>query len=240
MIKTARNLTILAAAGAVFAAPASAATVVSNVELTDPNTTPDGTVLCDFETATDKCLTSIDSGDAFSVQTGTSDFGAALLGSPVDNSYLSVPGLGFANGGSATINLAQFLGGQLSLFSIDWGSVDSYNTLTLVTTGTGADGFDTYEFFGSDITAPAPADGDQDSPDTNRRVTFQAEDGEFFTSMTLTSINSNGHVTQAFEMDNLTAVPEPSTWLMLILGLFGVGATMRRQKASQSASLAFS
>ncbi|MEO1647565.1 MAG: PEP-CTERM sorting domain-containing protein [Pseudomonadota bacterium] len=37
----------------------------------------------------------------------------------------------------------------------------------------------------------------------------------------------------------LTAVPEPGTWLMLVLGLFGIGGAMRQQRAKVSLSVSY-
>lgn len=37
----------------------------------------------------------------------------------------------------------------------------------------------------------------------------------------------------------LSAVPEPATWMMLLLGFFGVGLALRRQKSADEAELTF-
>ncbi|MEM6858812.1 MAG: PEPxxWA-CTERM sorting domain-containing protein [Pseudomonadota bacterium] len=215
--------TTLAAAGALFAAPASAATVFSNEALTNPNTAPDGSVLCDFET--NDCGAT----GTFSIENGTSAEGATPLGN--NSNYISVPGndVDGGNGDSAFIDLTQFTG-DISLLGFDWGSIDTYNTLTLFTN------VGSYVFSGALF---LPADGDRSDPATNRRFVFEANAGEFFTGIGLQSSRPSGPV-QAMEIDNISAVPEPTTWLMLILGLFGVGAAMRRQKAAQSGSLAVS
>ena len=38
---------------------------------------------------------------------------------------------------------------------------------------------------------------------------------------------------------SLTAVPEPGTWLMLLLGLFGIGGAMRQQRTKASLSVSY-
>ncbi|MEO0691063.1 MAG: PEP-CTERM sorting domain-containing protein [Pseudomonadota bacterium] len=39
---------------------------------------------------------------------------------------------------------------------------------------------------------------------------------------------------------NLAAVPEPETWALLLLGLFGIGAVMRRREPNVTARISFS
>ena len=215
--------TTLLTAGALFAAPASAATVLSNEALTDPNTTPEGRMLCDFEA--DACGAT----GTYSIENGSSPQGATPFGN--SSNYISVPGndVGSEGGDSAFIDLTGFTG-DISLLGFDWGSIDTYNTLTLFT----SDGL-AHIFSGALF---LPANGDRTDPTTNRRFVFQTDaDDIFFTGIGLKSAKASGP-TQAMEIDNVISVPEPATWLMLILGLFGVGAAMRRQKAGQSA-LAF-
>jgi hypothetical protein len=130
---------------------------------------------------------------------------------PLGTSYLSVLG-----GGSATINFGPTLG-----FQFDWGSIDSYNTLTV------------YTNFGSGVVIPGtnfvnPANGNQISPGTNGLFTVFSDDpSEQFTGIKLES------GTNSFEIDNLAiqsgAVPEPATWAMLIAGFGLVGVAMRRR-----------
>lgn len=131
---------------------------------------------------------------------------------PAGTSYLSVLG-----GGSATIN---FEPGTTS-FQFDWGSIDSYNTLTVVSS-TGS-----YVFKPGSSSFPNAANGNQHLPGTNGRVTVWGNvGGETFSSITLTSSSNS------FEIDNLAtaAVPEPATWAMLITGFGLVGFAARRRE----------
>lgn len=128
--------------------------------------------------------------------------------SPAGTSYLSVLG-----GGSATYSFLSAVHG----FQFDWGSVDTYNTLTIhssagdiVITG-GAVG--------------TPPFGNQVLPGTNGRFTVVRTAGETFTGFTLTSSQNS------FEIDNLAVVPEPATWAMMIIGFAGVGGMVRRRRA---------
>jgi PEP-CTERM motif len=117
-------------------------------------------------------------------------------------------------------------------FGLYWGSVDTYNSLafyngdTLVATITGAD-----------VDPPVNANGGQTDYASNGYVLITALP-QFDRVVAASSSNS-------FEFDNVvaggatqisTAVPEPSTWAMLLLGFAGLGyAASRRSKASISA-----
>lgn len=128
--------------------------------------------------------------------------------SPSGTSYLSVLG-----GGSASLSFSAVPG-----FQFDWGSIDTYNTLTIFSSG------------GNPIVVPGgnfinPANGNQVSPGTNGLFTVWGDAGETFTGFTLTSSQNS------FEIDNLAvAVPEPAAWAMMILGFGGVGAMMRSRR----------
>ncbi len=130
---------------------------------------------------------------------------------PPGTPYLSVLG-----GGSATINFASNVKG----FQFDWGSIDSYNTLTVVTTS------GTFTIIPG-TSFPTMANGNQFLPGTNGLFTVNRTAGtDRFVSITLTSAQNS------FEVDNLAVsyVPEPATWAMLIIGFGLVGATVRRRR----------
>ena len=136
----------------------------------------------------------------------------------LDNTnYLSVLG-----GGSVKVTIGGIGADQLTFY---WGSIDTYNTITF------SDGT---SFTGASIT-PKFANGCQQSANCNGLVTFQDLTGTF-TSFTLSSS------TNSFESDNFLAtdvtfgngVPETSTWVMMILGFFGVGFAAYRRKSGMS------
>jgi hypothetical protein len=135
---------------------------------------------------------------------------------PAGTSYLSV-----LAGGSATITFAKPVTGV----EFDWGSIDTYNTLTVYFDGTsatvvpGADG----NFIGT------IANGDQHAPGTNGLFELFSDDGtDTFTGITLTSSQNS------FEIDNLAVqgVPEPATWAVMLMGFGGIGAMIRRRRAA--------
>jgi hypothetical protein len=202
MKKTLAALAILAA----FAGPAHAVTFVGFTPdlFLDAGTT--------FNTNTTAQLTSpggiTDAGLNFQgtnalITTGLSpDVAAPPFGDAT--AYLAVLG-----GGSVT---GTVVGGTASILQFYVGSVDQYNSISFNTGGT---------FTGVDFTAnnngchTAPCSG---------LLTFTGD----FQSFTL---NSSGN---SFETDNFTtfarAVPEPSTWAMMILGFMSVGFLAYRRK----------
>lgn len=135
---------------------------------------------------------------------------------PSGTAYLSVLG-----GGSATYTFA----GDVGAFEFDWGSVDSYNTLTINSTG------------GSPIVVPGlsfanAADGNQVSAGTNGLFRVAGTAGERFNSITFSSGQNS------FEVDNLAVagVPEPASWALMILGFGGAGAALRSQRRRPAAA----
>ena len=128
--------------------------------------------------------------------------------------YLSVLG-----GGSETVTFS-----ARSTFSFFWGSIDDYNTITL------SDGT---SYTGTQIAAMFPggqSNGCQTLINCNRYVTFTDTTG-LLTGFTMTSASNS------FEITNISAVPEPATWAMMILGFLGLGFLGYRKssKASNSA-----
>jgi hypothetical protein len=100
-----------------------------------------------------------------------------------------------------------------------WGSVDTYNTLKLLDIADNV----LATITGTQIQAGA-------NGTTTSLVTLGLTGPE--TQVAKLWLNSSG--VKAFEIDNIAAVPEPSTWLMLILGMLGVGFAMRRRTSEQT------
>ena len=106
--------------------------------------------------------------------------------------------------------------------SFYWGSIDNYNTVSLLDKS----GNPFASYTGSQITSRA--DGDQSSPLSNRLVNFTTSGSTSpIYGVKLTSSSP------ALEIDNfrfVAAVPETATWGMIILGFGVIGAVMRKQK----------
>jgi hypothetical protein len=166
------------------------------------------------------------------------DGGAAFSGSGVvmNNGGQGSLGLYATPYGDATNYIAVLGGGSEQIgfaalessFGLYWGSVDTYNSLAfyngtvLVATISGAD-----------VAPPMTANGGQTEYASNGYVLISALP-QFDRVVADSSSNS-------FEFDNVvaggaSAVPEPSTWAMMLLGFTGLGyGGFRRSKRSISA-----
>jgi hypothetical protein len=128
--------------------------------------------------------------------------------------YLSVLGVG-------TLKLTF---APTSTFGFYWGSIDPTNNIeflsgnTSVGTLTGAD---------TALLASLAATGNQFDYAANRYVTFTDTTGTF-NELILTSGQNS------FEFTNVQAVPEASTWAMMILGFLGVGFLSYRKSSKFS------
>jgi hypothetical protein len=159
-------------------------------------------------------------GDLYAQPYGT-DAGTGLYGG--DGYYYSA---GPSTDNPGIIDLTSF--NDITTLSFVWGSVDSYNTLNILDSSMNV----LYTIVGNDIFNPA--NGDRTSPNTNPLVTFS------FTGDNVAYL-SFGSTTNAFEIDNLfvgTAVPEPATWALMLLGFGGIGFAMRRRRKPALAQLA--
>ena len=148
------------------------------------------------------------------------------------SNYLSV------NPGDTATLLSEVGYSKVSLY---WGSIDWYNTLSLLDINGNA----IASFTGSDIVDPAS--GDQLDGLNNRRVTFTVS-GETSPIYGLQFDSSH----PAFEVDNIgfygsaipqlsglvPSVPEPATWAMMLAGFGMVGAAMRK-RPQQRTTVAF-
>jgi hypothetical protein len=206
-----------------FAATALGATLLTataaNAQVT-PTFTDGGAPLSPGEVSIATFDPASDNGGVsgtFIIQAGSNAQGAdPAVGDQGDN-YLSVLG-----GQTATFDFTGFDGGGLAQLALDYGSADTYNTFTVLLLG-GA----TAVFTGQDLINIGTADGDQASPRTNGRLTFTADLGNVITGLTLSSDQNS------LETDNysgIAAVPEPSTWAMMLLGFGAVGMAARRSR----------
>lgn len=119
-------------------------------------------------------------------------------------------------GGSLTYNLAGAAG---DFFTFIWGTVDSYNTLTI-----NGDGGATDVVVGNDILAlPGYVNGVSN-------VIVKIMSDIKFNSVTLTS--SGNSFEHAFNPPELAPVPVPAAGLLLVAALGGLGVASRRRKSA--------
>lgn len=124
-----------------------------------------------------------------------------------------------------TNNFATLSTPDLNSISFYWGSIDDYNHVDVL----GAGGAVIYTIDGAML---PPANGNQSSSNTNRRIFISAAPNQVITGLTFRSTGV------AFEFDDIAAaaVPEPQSWALLIAGFGLVGATARRQRRLERVS----
>jgi hypothetical protein len=127
---------------------------------------------------------------------------------------------------SETLTLAN----DYTKFGLYWGSIDTYNTVAFYNNGNLV-----YSLSGSGVPDFNPnADAESSNP-RNRYVNFDFQGGLSFDQVVLQT------TFRTFEVDNLAlagAVPEPSTWAMMLIGFGGIGFFAYRQSKKKSAAIA--
>lgn len=164
----------------------------------------------------------------FDTTTGNPTGGGFLILSPPNTNQGAAPATGdqgdryfsVLGGGDATFSFED----ALSQVGMDYGSADGYNTFVVYLASGG-----TQSWTGQQIlnTVPATANGNQTSMITNGRLTFSATAGDAITGIRLVSSRNS------LEIDNIgvvSAVPEPGTWAMMLLGFGAVGFSLRRRR----------
>jgi len=143
-----------------------------------------------------------------------SDNGAQPLGTT--GNYLSVLG-----GGTENVTFS-----NRASFSFFWGSIDNFNTIVVHTTTDGDVTFLGSAIPGLLVGSGVEATGCQTLTNCNRYFTF-TDDSSLITGFSISSSQNS------FELTNISAVPEPATWAMMILGFLGIGFLSYR-KSSRS------
>lgn len=199
---------LLAALGAMAltAMPASAAITLTSVPGSNPYAGPTPTYNFNFATP---------EFTGGSILTGFPGIAAQPYGST--GGYAAVgPGAGTPG----ILNLSSFA--DINFISFIWGSIDDYNTLEVLDSV----GNILASWTGSAVAAPA--NGDQSDPQKNRLVTIT------FTGADRTAVDRLRFKStlNAFEFDNVAvnAVPEPTTWMLMLMGMAGIGFSMRRKR----------
>ena len=123
---------------------------------------------------------------------------------------------GPTSGAPATLS---FTGGGVDYISFLWGSPDTYNLLTVTSSGGGSQSFTTTSL------GFAVSNGDQSF---SQYVQFAGLAGSKIMSLTF----NNAPATDAFESANysITPVPEPETYALLLAGLGAVAFVARRRR----------
>ena len=138
--------------------------------------------------------------------------------------YLTILG-----GGSETLGFSQ----PRRRFGLYIGSLDTYNSIEFLNNGMSVATFDGNAIVaGAGVLAGLAANGGQSSDASNRFVSFAFSAAQSFDTVILRSASNS------FEVDNISAVPEPSTWAMMLVGFLGLGFVVSRK--SKTVNLAAS
>lgn len=168
-------------------------------------------VICDFDSA---CAAGFSFAFTGGAPPGTGVFNGSAPGitaaPPGDGTdYASVLG----PDGAATLTL----GSPVNGISFFMGSPDTYNSVSFFSGGSLVQ-----SFLGSAFTSP-PANGDQS---LGERISFNFNGASIDTVVFNSTQNS-------FEFDRVgTAVPEPSSWALMIIGFGSAGALLRRRRTA--------
>ncbi|GGB37145.1 hypothetical protein GCM10011380_28190 [Sphingomonas metalli] len=226
-------LFMAAAIGAVAAAPASAVTVIAeqgtlaNFSRNYPglaSTTFDfnsGNTTTEANKITGAGFTFNGSSGTFGVRTGSSQ-GQWQQPTPGDaSSYASVQ-----NNSTLKIFTSNAASRGYDLISLYLGSVDDYNSISVLNTA----GVAIATYTGQQLLNFAVPAGTANGT-TSYRITFTRSAGDVaFGGLSVTSNRDN-----AAEFDNLVfAVPEPSTWALMLAGFGMVGMAMRARRRRTS------
>jgi hypothetical protein len=235
MIPLRNALAITAGAILLSAASAANATVFTSTVDLNPNGAIAGATYTDFGTGGGQVTGSFTESNAaggniyFSAAVGG---GGAIVSGSVGGSFAQPAGAtgnylttGFT-GAQGLISENLKLTGLHNYIGLYWGSIDTYNLInlyngdTLVGTITGDQ-------------VGAPANGDQANGNANRYVNISSDLSFDHVQFVTTS--------PAFEVDNIAltaAVPEASTWGMMILGFLGIGFLGYRRSPKATLRLA--
>jgi hypothetical protein len=151
---------------------------------------------------------------AYALNTSSGDGAIPAFGST--GNYASVLG-----GGAYSLTFA-----PASTLAFVLGSLDAYNTLTLLFADNSSTTYNGSEIIG--VAPPPYADGNQSADYTNGVVSYSVGAGPKIVGAEFKS-GAN-----SFEFDNIAVspTPEPAAWAFMILGMGGVGAMLRRQRAA--------
>lgn len=206
-----------------FQLPANASVIVTSVGQT-PQAAVAGSSYITFEDVSVGTTGAFSSGGygftgTGAIVTGTNDTPFVHLAPKFDDTrYLAI------NSTTTTPTTATLsLGTDFTKFGVYWGSIDGSNTVSFLN-----DGVTVFSFSGDQVPNGNLNANALNSAPRNRYVNFDFTGGVSFDQIVF------GSSSRTFEFDNVAlagAVPELSTWAMMLIGFGGLGLiTYRRAK----------
>lgn len=211
------TLASLLLASTLASTAAQAVTFTTALGSPDPGPAYNESIIVDFEAP----VAGVAYSGSYTIGTGlVPGFRAPPAGDGTN--YFAVPGVGGDSPNQALIDFTDYIAANRAFrtLSFYWGSVDDYNTLEVI----GKNNTILRSIVGNEVNNPA--NGNQSDPFSNERIFLRFADGEEVTGLRIRSGS------RAFELDDIagSAVPEPSTWLMLLAGFTMVGHAVRRRR----------
>jgi hypothetical protein len=138
---------------------------------------------------------------------------------------------GFPPAAPANTATLTFAGAGVSYVSFLWGSPDTYNTLTVNSTGGDSQ---TFTATGTGFGVPFLVTNGDQSPASNQSVQFSGIGASLITSLVFTSTQDSfeaSRVTaQSPTPDQQAVIPEPETYVLMLAGLGALGFMAGRRR----------
>ena len=119
---------------------------------------------------------------------------------------------------------------DLTAFNLALENDLGFNWIELSLVGTGTVSFSLLDDSGTTFTSDANGDFIFDLTSGQNRFAFQAINGQLIAGLSFDVANGGVSSVRQIRIDQATAVPEPATWGMMLVGFGAIGFAMRRRR----------